>query len=45
MARRLNRLMKGRGGFEHNSQSLRVVQELEQKYPGFAGLNLTGRRD
>src|ERR1044071_2373040 len=37
----LNRLMKGHGGFEHNSQSLRVVEELEQKYPGFAGLNLT----
>src|SRR5437870_6561559 len=37
----LNRLMKGHGGFEHNRQSLRVVEELEQKYPGFAGLNLT----
>ncbi len=37
----LNRLMKGRGGFEHNQQSLRVVEELEQKYPGFSGLNLT----
>src|SRR5215213_9048671 len=30
----LDRLMKGRGGFEHNSQSLRVVEQLEQKYPG-----------
>jgi dGTPase len=37
----LNRLMKSCGGFEHNSQSLRVVEELEQKYPRFAGLNLT----
>lgn len=37
----LNRLMKGHGGFEHNGQSLRVVEELEQKYPGFTGLNLT----
>src|ERR1043165_5184970 len=37
----LNRLMKGRGGFEHNRQSLRIVEELEQKYPGFPGLNLT----
>jgi dGTPase len=37
----LNRLMKGRGGFEHNSQSLRVVEQLEQKYPGFTGLNLS----
>src|SRR5574339_168001 len=37
----LSKLMKGHGGFEHNRQSLRVVEELEQKYPGFAGLNLT----
>ncbi|HWN96110.1 MAG TPA: deoxyguanosinetriphosphate triphosphohydrolase [Methylomirabilota bacterium] len=37
----LNRLMKGHGGFEHNRQSLRIVEELEQKYPGFPGLNLT----
>jgi dGTPase len=37
----LNRLMKGRGGFEHNRQSLRIVEELEQKYPDFPGLNLT----
>ena len=37
----LNRLMKGHGGFEHNRQSLRVVELLEQKYPGFAGLNLS----
>ncbi len=37
----LNRLMKGHGGFEHNRQSLRIVQELEQKYPLFSGLNLS----
>ncbi len=37
----LDRLMKNHGGFEHNRQSLRVVEELEQKYPGFPGLNLT----
>src|ERR1041385_8752698 len=37
----LDKLMKGHGGFEHNRQSLRVVEELEQKYPGFSGLNLT----
>src|SRR5213595_4312385 len=37
----LNQLMKDHGGFEHNRQSLRVVEELEQKYPGFPGLNLT----
>ncbi|HXC35172.1 MAG TPA: deoxyguanosinetriphosphate triphosphohydrolase, partial [Candidatus Acidoferrales bacterium] len=37
----LARLMKGNGGFEHNQQSLRVVELLEQKYPNFPGLNLT----
>jgi dGTPase len=37
----LNRLMRGQGGFEHNQQSLRIVEELEQKYPGFQGLNLS----
>jgi dGTPase len=37
----LDRLMKKHGGFEHNRQSLRVVEELEQKYPAFSGLNLT----
>jgi dGTPase len=37
----LNRLMKGKGGFEHNLQSFRVVDELEERYPGFNGLNLT----
>src|SRR5512135_1958358 len=37
----LDRLMKNYGGFEHNRQSLRVVELLEQKYPRFPGLNLT----
>ena len=37
----LNRLMKDYGGFEHNRQSLRIVEELEQRYPRFSGLNLT----
>ena len=37
----LNRLMKDHGGFEHNRQSLRIVEELEQKYPDFSGLNLS----
>ncbi|MBI5560354.1 MAG: deoxyguanosinetriphosphate triphosphohydrolase [Deltaproteobacteria bacterium] len=37
----LNELMNGCGGFEHNSQSLRIVEELEKRYPAFRGLNLT----
>lgn len=37
----LNRLMQDHGGFEHNQQSLRVVEDLELKYPEFNGLNLT----
>ncbi|MGD2073300.1 MAG: deoxyguanosinetriphosphate triphosphohydrolase [Gammaproteobacteria bacterium] len=37
----LNACMKNYGGFEHNFQSLRVVDELEEKYADFAGLNLT----
>ena len=37
----LARLMKGHGGFEHNQNSLRIVELLEQKYPDFPGLNLT----
>ena len=36
----LNRCMKEYGGFEHNLQSLRVVDELEQRYAAFSGLNL-----
>lgn len=37
----LNRLMKDHGGFEHNRHSLRLIEELEQKYPRFPGLNTT----
>ncbi|MHC1767653.1 MAG: deoxyguanosinetriphosphate triphosphohydrolase [Verrucomicrobiia bacterium] len=37
----LDRLMRDHGGFEHNCHSLRLVEELEQKYPMFPGLNLT----
>ncbi|MDX9739589.1 MAG: deoxyguanosinetriphosphate triphosphohydrolase [Gammaproteobacteria bacterium] len=37
----LNRCMKDYGGFEHNLQSLRVVDELEERYADFDGLNLT----
>ena len=37
----LNACMASHGGFEHNLQSLRVVDSLEQRYPGFDGLNLT----
>jgi len=34
-------LMKDHGGFEHNSQSLRIVEVLEERYPSFPGLNLS----
>jgi len=37
----LNELMVDHGGFEHNRQSLRVVDYLEHPYPDFRGLNLT----
>lgn len=37
----LNACMKQYGGFEHNLQSLRVVDKLEQRYAEFDGLNLT----
>ena len=37
----LNECMRAYGGFEHNLQSLRVVDELEFKYAEFRGLNLT----
>ena len=36
----LNECMLGYGGFEHNYQSLRVVDKLEQRYFAFSGLNL-----
>jgi dGTPase len=37
----LDERMQGHGGFEHNLQSLRVVDRLEQRYPAFDGLNLS----
>jgi dGTPase len=37
----LNDCMRDFGGFEHNFQSLRVVDHLEQRYAEFNGLNLT----
>lgn len=37
----LHECMREHGGFEHNLQSLRVVDLLEQRYPDFDGLNLT----
>lgn len=37
----LNACMKDYGGFEHNLQSLRVIDKLEQSYADFPGLNLT----
>ncbi len=38
---KLNELMKDYGGFDHQVQSLRIVEELEERFPGFHGLNLT----
>ena len=37
----LNECMADFGGFEHNLQSLRVVDQLEHRYPDYDGLNLT----
>lgn len=37
----LRELMSEHGGFEHNAHGLRVVDILEERYPGFPGLNLT----
>jgi len=37
----LREQMKDHGGFDHNLQSLRIVDFLEERYPGFRGLNLT----
>jgi len=36
----MRRLAPGAGGFEHNLQSLRIVDELEERYAAFNGLNL-----
>ncbi|MBI4515891.1 MAG: deoxyguanosinetriphosphate triphosphohydrolase [Deltaproteobacteria bacterium] len=37
----LDELMRPHGGFEHNAQSLRIVDLLEERYPNFRGLNLS----
>jgi len=37
----LNKLMAEHGGFDHNRQSLRIVTQLEARYPDWPGLNLT----
>jgi dGTPase len=37
----LNDCMRAHGGFEHNLQSLRVVDQLEESYPQFNGINLS----
>jgi dGTPase len=39
--RAMNEMMQPYGGFEHNQQSLRIVEVLEERYPDFPGLNLT----
>ncbi len=39
--RSLDRLMGPHGGFDHNAQSLRIVDVLEERYPAFRGLNLS----
>jgi dGTPase len=37
----MNELMREHGGFEHNRQTLRILEVLERRYPEFPGLNLT----
>ena len=37
----LSRLMRDQGGFNHNTQSVRIVTLLENRYPDFPGLNLS----
>ncbi len=37
----LHELLEHHGGFEHNKQGLRIVEQLESRYPEFPGLNLT----
>jgi dGTPase len=39
--RAMDELMRDHGGFEHNHQTLRILEVLERRYPGFPGLNLT----
>lgn len=37
----LDAFLSGHGGFNHNRQTLRIVEQLEDRYPEFPGLNLT----
>jgi dGTPase len=37
----MDELMSGHGGFEHNRQTLRILEVLERRYPQYPGLNLT----
>jgi dGTPase len=37
----MDELMQGHGGFEHNRQTLRILESLERRYAAFPGLNLT----
>ncbi|MBZ5637883.1 MAG: deoxyguanosinetriphosphate triphosphohydrolase [Acidobacteriia bacterium] len=37
----LGERLRGHGGFNHNRQTLRIVEHLEERYPDFPGLNLT----
>ncbi|MCS6845626.1 MAG: deoxyguanosinetriphosphate triphosphohydrolase [Caldilineales bacterium] len=37
----LNQLMADHGGFDHQRHTMRIVEKLEERYPGFPGLNLT----
>ncbi len=39
--RALHKIMKSHGGFDHNLQALRIIDELEIKYPDYDGLNLS----
>ncbi|HEY7515199.1 MAG TPA: deoxyguanosinetriphosphate triphosphohydrolase, partial [Vicinamibacteria bacterium] len=39
--RAMDELMREHGGFEHNRQTLRILEVLERRYPTFPGLNLT----
>jgi len=40
--RALDEAMSDHGGFNHNTQSLRILERIEKKYPGIDGLNVTG---
>ena len=37
----LNEIMEGKGGFDHNFRSYKIVTEFEKRYPEFSGLDLT----